>query len=228
MFILPRYQLTHLGQQTWLTINRQVGAADDPAGLAERVRQKPGKYVLPSWLLNGHNRPSISSRQLPQTVNLISQPTWEEMVATATQRIRRGDLAKVVLARARQVYSPQPVDPVKALVCLAQRYPSCYRFLFEPVPGHAFLGATPELLAEVAGSTVRTVAMAGSIRRGQSPEEDTVLGQQLLANPKERHEHALVVEAIQENLEPLVTQLRLQPEPELCRLSNIQHLKTVS
>ena len=58
-------------------------------------------------------------------------------------------------------------------------------------------------------------------------EEDIALGQQLLTNPKERHEHALVVKAIQENLEPLVTHLRLQPEPELYRLSNIQHLKTV-
>jgi menaquinone-specific isochorismate synthase len=227
IFILPRYQLTHVGQHTWLTINRRVEAADDPAGLADRVRQEAGQVRAALLAVNGHNRPSISSHQLPQTVNLMSQPTWEEMVATATQRIRGGDLAKVVLARARQVYSPQPVDPVKVLACLAQRYPSCYRFLFEPVPGHAFWGATPELLAEVAGSTVRTVAMAGSIRRGQSPEEDSVLGQQLLTNPKERHEHALVVEAIQENLEPLVTHLSLQPEPELCRLSNIQHLKTV-
>jgi isochorismate synthase EntC len=47
-----------------------------------------------------------------------------------------------------------------------------------------------------------------------------------MSNPKERHEHALVVEAIQEHLQPLVTGLSIAPQPGLCRLSNIQHLRT--
>jgi isochorismate synthase len=69
--------------------------------------------------------------------------------------------------------------------------------------------------------------MAGSIRRGSSPEEDAALADQLMTNPKERHEHALVVEAIEENLRPLVATLDVPSQPGLCQLSNIQHLKTV-
>lgn len=226
MFILPRYQLTYLAEQAWLTINRPVEATDDPASIAWQIRQEAAQ--LNAALLATRERPPLQplSPERLQMTPLISQATWEEMVTTATQRIRRGDLDKVVLARARQVYSPQPVDQATVMARLARRYPSCYRFLFEPAPGHVFLGATPELLAEVTGPTVRTVAMAGSIRRGRSPEEDAALGQQLLSIPKERQEHALVIEAIQEGLEPLVTNLSIQPEPELCRLSNIQHLKT--
>lgn len=226
MFILPHYQLTRLGEQTWLTVNRRVEATDDPAGLARRVRQEAGQAIAALRVVNGHNRPSGRPHQQLQVSDLMSQTTWEEMVAAATRRIRRGELDKVVLARARQVNSAQPIDPATVLARLARRYPDCYRFLFEPRPGHTFFGATPELLAEVTGSTVRTMAMAGSIRRGRSPEEDTALGQQLRADPKERHEHALTVEAIRESLEPLVTHLRFPAEPELCRLSNIQHLKT--
>jgi menaquinone-specific isochorismate synthase len=109
---------------------------------------------------------------------------------------------------------------------LRRNYPDCYRFLFEPVPGHAFYGATPELLAQVAGPTLHTVALAGSIRRGRSLEEDEVLGQRLLANPKEQIEHAHVVDAIEENLKPLVTKLQISSQPGLCKLSNIQHIQT--
>jgi menaquinone-specific isochorismate synthase len=148
------------------------------------------------------------------------------MVSDATRRIRRGDLEKVVLARARQLHSIQPIDVVKVLNRLEVNYPNCYRFLFEPIPGHAFYGATPELLAEVTGSQFRTVALAGSIRRGKSTAEDEQLGRQLLTNPKERSEHAFVVETIEENMRPLVDRLHVEARPTLRRLSNIQHIQT--
>jgi menaquinone-specific isochorismate synthase len=157
---------------------------------------------------------------------LTHPAVWPYLVNEATQRIRRGELDKVVLARARHVQAERPVDPVVALAHLAQNYPDCYRFLFEPVPGHAFYGATPELLVQIKDATLYTVAMAGSIKRGSSPEEDEVLAAQLMANPKERHEHALVVEAIEENLRPLAETLDVPDQPGLCRLTNIQHLKT--
>ena len=123
--------------------------------------------------------------------------------------------------------SARPVEPANVLARLKQNYPNCYRFLFEPVPGHAFYGATPELLAEVSGSALRTVALAGSIKRGQTPEEDAMLGQQLLDTPKEQIEHAHVVDAIRESLAPLVTDMHVASQPGLCRLSNIQHIQTV-
>jgi menaquinone-specific isochorismate synthase len=156
----------------------------------------------------------------------MDQETWYRLVADATNRIRRGDLDKVVLARARQMRFKRPVEPVTVLEQLASRYPDTYRFLVEPIPGHAFYGATPELLASVEGAKLRTVAMAGSIGRGQSSAEDDLLAKELMNNPKERHEHALVVDAIRENLAPLVSDLQLPTSPVLCRLSNIQHLET--
>jgi len=143
------------------------------------------------------------------------------------QRIRHGELDKVVLARARKMRSAYSIDPINVLIQLERNYPDCYRFLFEPIPDHAFYGATPELLAEVTGSKLRTIALAGSIRRGNSPEEDEALGQQLLATPKERYEHAFVVDTIEENLRSLVSKLTIAPEPGLCRLSNIQHIQTI-
>lgn len=228
-FILPHYQLTRIGTQTWLTVNHRLGPDDDPHGITRLLEQEIEQLRCAALM-----RPAARDRwehpleaKTPlQTRELTHPDVWPYLVTEATQRIRRGELDKLVLARARHVQTPRPVDPVAALAQLAQNYPDCYRFLFEPVPGHAFYGATPELLVQISDSTLYTVAMAGSSKRGVSPEEDEALAVQLMANPKERHEHALVVEAIEENLRPLVETLEVPDQPGLCRLSNIQHLKT--
>lgn len=223
-FILPQVQITRLGRQTWLTLNRCITSE---AERQDMIRQLPLELSELRTSLRGFRPPQrAASPQQPRSSNVMPQETWHRLVAEAAARVRHSELDKVVLARARHLQFGQPIDPADALARLAGRYPDTYRFLFEPIPGHAFFGATPELLAEVEGSTLRTVAMAGSIRRGATPAEDDALGQQLLATPKERIEHALVVEAIQENLAPLVSELRVPEPPTLCKLSNIQHLQT--
>ncbi len=247
-FLLPRYQLTRCGRWTWVTVNQLLEPGEEPRQVLRQLEDEIHRLTAVMPTNDGrngnrttiHRLPSIVHRSpwqdpeppvpfaAPLTVeNLVSPEVWHRLVTTATHRIQRGELAKVVLAQACRARSPHPVDPVAVLVHLRHNYPECYRFLIEPVPGHAFYGATPELLAEVSGSIVRTVALAGSIRRGRSPEEDAVLGEQLMASPKDRHEHALVVEAVQEALLPLVTKLYVPGTPELYRLSNIQHLRTV-
>jgi menaquinone-specific isochorismate synthase len=231
-FILPRYQLAHLEDQTWLTVNYRLGPEDDPRCLIPSLEQDIERLqsrVLArvAEIQAARPEPSISLEADLQARDLTEPLMWRYLVEEATQRIRRGELDKVVLARVRHLRASRPVEPLAALAQLGQNYPDCYRFLFEPLSGHAFYGATPELLVEIKDATVHTVAMAGSIRRGGSPEEDAALAGQLMANPKERHEHALVVEAIEENLRPLVAALDVPSQPGLCRLSNIQHLKTV-
>lgn len=224
MFILPRYQLTYVNDTPWLTLNRQVDAAEDPLQVFNRMQYEAAE--LGATLQEIRERRWLRSSVQPQITDVTDQAAWEKLVASARQRINCGDLDKVVLARARQIHSTQPLDPVTALDRLREWYPGCYRFLFEPAPGHTFLGATPELLIEVAGARIRTVALAGSTRRGCNPKEDAYLGQQLLGNPKELHEHRLVIQAIREVLEPLTSSLYVQPLPGLCQLSNIQHLQT--
>jgi len=227
LFILPRYQLTRWAGQTWLTINHRLNPQDDPLNLEWLLQEKIGHLRQ----IAGHQQ-SAPARQpnrpdTPPTVAELMEPaTWHRLVSSATQRIRSGELDKVVLARARRLQTERPIDAADILARLSGRYPNCYRFLFEPLAGHAFYGATPELLAERSGSTLRTVALAGSIGRGATPAEDQQLGQQLLDTPKERSEHNYVVEAIRESLAPLVTNLQVAPQPGLCRLGNIQHIQT--
>ena len=148
------------------------------------------------------------------------------MIQQATRRIHSGEFEKVVLSRTSHAEINVPLFLPKILARLAARYPDCYRFLIEPEPGKAFFGATPELLANVTSRHLHTVALAGSTPRGKTWQEDQQLGRQLLANPKERSEHELVVRALRENLTPMCSVLDIPETPELCLLNNIQHLLT--
>ncbi len=187
-----------------------------------------------SWLgLQPHTRPP---QLAPQPLNALYPPArisdplpfaaWEAHIRAAQQAMQTGDLQKVVLARTHRLHfdAPPPAETVFQRLCAA--YPHTFRFFFEPVPGHIFLGATPELLVAASRDEIRTVALAGSAPRGNSPNSDENLAQALLRDPKNRREHALVVGHIVRELRALGLQPDYPAEPRIRRLPNIQHLET--
>lgn len=150
---------------------------------------------------------------------------YASSVATAIDAIRTGKFDKVVLTRSVIVNSTEPVAILRVFRQLAQRYPQCYNFAWKS--GDAvFMGASPELLAEVRGSTVHSNPLAGSIRRGEGKDEDRSLGRSLMASAKDREEHRLVVDDVKERLGPMTSNLDVPPEPELKRMASVQHLST--
>lgn len=229
-FILPRYQLTRLGGQAWLTINHCLDMGEEAGQIAQSLRADVQMLRLALDLAGEQEIGSLAEPDRPALRLKIDYPmdtaTWEQLITMTTNRIRAGELDKVVLARVCRARASRVIEPVEILSRLKQNYAGCYRFLIEPIPGNAFFGATPELLAAVQGTSLHTSALAGSIKRGQTRGEDAALGQTLLADPKDRQEHAFVVDAIQKNLRPLVQELQLPSQPSLYRLSNIQHLQT--
>ena len=90
----------------------------------------------------------------------------------------------------------------------------------------SFIGSTPEHLASADGETLQTAALAGSAPRSPDPVVDNAIGQALLTSPKERSEHALVVNAIHDALSELGLSAEYPPTPALLRLHGIQHLHT--
>jgi menaquinone-specific isochorismate synthase len=131
-----------------------------------------------------------------------------------------------VLSRVCEIRSDAILDAAAALGFLNAQYVESYRFLFEPTPHHAFIGATPELLVKRDDGRVTTMALAGSIGRGRDPEQDRALAAELMASPKERLEHRLVVTAVRDNLGDALDNVELPAAPVVLRLPNIQHLLT--
>jgi isochorismate synthase len=145
-------------------------------------------------------------------------------VAAGAREVREGLLKKVVLARGVKVRATG-FDAADTLRRLRADYPTCT--LFAIVRGdRCFLGATPERLVRVRGGEVNAMALAGSAPRGETEEEDRRFGAMLLAGPKDRLEHAVVVEVLREALTTVCTSVSVAEAPTLLRFRNVQHLHT--
>jgi len=148
--------------------------------------------------------------------------TWGDQVSSALKAIHSGRLSKVVLARWEQ--RPALADPLSAFARLVAAEPMAHSYYFEPIPGHAFFGATPERLARLRHGRLETHAVAGTAPRG-TKSTDATLGSKLLIAEKESREHRLVVEHIVGRLQSM----GLTPEQgmrRLRRMANVQHLET--
>ncbi len=216
---VPLVWLARRGETTWLTCNVLVDRADeDPDALLEPLHE----------LLAGlRERPLPLLDPSPTGTFAVHSPMppshYEEAVARAVERIRAGQLDKVVLAREVQVQAPQPHDPGAVFDVLRGGFPEC--FVYAVGRGDAtFIGATPELLIRREGNRASTVALAGSTRRSADPAVDDHLAESLLRSEKNRHENQLVAERIARALTPHAVWVTVAPEPVVIKVANIQHL----
>lgn len=166
--------------------------------------------------------------ETPQSTRtaLQSDDAWRDLVRNARTAVRRGALAKVVVARGVLHRATTTYDRVATLAALWRKHPGAFGFAMDLGVEGCFLGATPELLVRVEGRRVDAQALAGTAPRAPNPDEDRRLGESLLACPKNRLEHQLVVNAVDQALRPQCTELKASEQPSLKRLPGLQHLET--
>ena len=219
LLVLPELSLLRQGERTWLTLNAVVGPreAEEPierlAARLAALRSEPLPLIDPS--------PTGSTE-----IRSVAAPSaYEQIVAAGVERVRSGELEKVVLAREVTVEAPAAHDPAALFGALRELFPSCFCFCVGSPEG-AFLGASPELLVRRRGASAAAVALAGSTRRSADPAVDDHLGEQLLRSEKERVEHEIVARRIARLLRPHSVWVEAEPEPGLIKVANIQHLAT--
>lgn len=205
MLVLPRVVIGRRGGRAWATV---VAESGDPA-LADPAAQVSARPPPPP-----HDRVRYAGSSLPEV-------EWLAAVSEAVSEVRRGTLEKVVLARDRQVWSRQPLDPRLLARRLAERFPTCFTFAVD-----GLVGATPELLVRREGERVTSLVLAGSAPRSADPSEDRALGEALRASAKDRSEHAPALHSVRSVLEGCAEDVRADTEPWLLRLANVQHLAT--
>jgi salicylate biosynthesis isochorismate synthase/menaquinone-specific isochorismate synthase len=216
--IVPELSLARRDGDARLTVNVAVAPDDTASGLLQRIGRRLGELrPRPLPLLD----PAPTGRY--RVVSPMPAAHYEEAVARAVQRIRGGELAKIVLAREVQVHAPVEHDPAALLGLLREEFPSCYVFAVGRGEA-AFLAASPELLVRREGQRASTVALAGSTRRSADPSIDDHLGEQLLRSDKEREENAIVAQRIAQALRPHSIWVTAAPEPAVVQVANIQHL----
>jgi len=220
LLTVPEAALARRGDDVRLTLVAAVAPDDVPDEVLQRLERRAAELrsdPLPLLDPAPTGRHRIASTAPPEH--------YESAVARAVERIRAGELEKVVLAREVQVHAPATYDVAAVHGVLREAFGDCY--VFGTGGGDAaFLAASPELLVRREGMRATTVALAGSSRRSADPAVDDHLGERLLQSEKDRAEHAIVARRILAALRPHAVWVAAAPEPVLVRVANIQHLGT--
>ena len=199
VLVVPRGTVGRRNGRTWITT---VGDAPDV----------------------GLRGPIASPRRVRYAEGALTATAWRSVVAQAVERIQRGELGKVVLARDLAAQASRPVDVRHLLVRLAARYPACWTFAVD-----GLVGATPELLVQRVGDTVTSQVLAGTAWRHDGTDrqldEDTVAAE-LLASAKNREEHAYAAQSAADAFAPHCKDLAVSDTPTVLRLANVLHLAT--
>lgn len=151
----------------------------------------------------------------------VSHADWSEIIGKAVGRIADGAFTKVVLAREVVVKASSDIVVSQVLARLQALYPSCTVFSCE-----GFVGASPELLVSRFGTSVASHPLAGTVAHSGDADADRRASEQMLSSPKERAEHAFVVDAVASVLRPRCASLSVPDAPSIVALRNVAHLGT--
>ncbi len=222
VFVLPEYQISSRGGEgVYLTVNA-YGDRVDTDELEDRTDELREKL---SEAGEGDIPDTEKTPELRGVERTTTRPEWRRQVNAVLERIETGEIEKAVLSQSLELSLSKDVDVNEHVLRLSERFPDCYSFLFSPDGKKGFFGASPERLVSVKGRKVETEAIAGSIGRGDSTDEDEELGTRLRESDKDFHEHSLVVDTVVEQLRPLSESVETDGT-ELLKLENVQHLTT--
>ncbi len=121
----------------------------------------------------------------------VSRADYAEVVAKAKDYIAAGDIFQVVASH--RFRSPFDLPPFALYRSLRRTNPSPFLF-FLNLDGFNLVGSSPEILVRLRDGKITIRPIAGTRPRGATPEEDAALEAELLADPKERAEHLMLLD----------------------------------
>lgn len=189
------------------------------------VVQKSGKSWI-TWI--GDKQPELVTQLISKKgLNLswksgaLSDKEWTDAVERSVERIKSGELEKVVLARDIIAQADNAIEPSALIQSLETEYPSTWIFLVDNL-----IGATPELLVRLNKSLITSRVLAGTIRRTGDEERDFALAGSLTKSSKDLEEHEYAVRSVAEALEPFASSTNVPDAPFVLHLPNVMHLAT--
>jgi anthranilate synthase component 1 len=150
---------------------------------------------------------------------------YEEAVERAKEHVYSGDIYQGVISRTRELYGE--VDSLGFYEALRAVNPSPYMYLLA-YDDLTVVGASPETLVSVGGRRVVSNPIAGTCPRGSSPVEDRRLAGEMLADPKERAEHTMLVDLARNDVRRVAAagSVRVGEFMNVLKYSHVQHIES--
>jgi anthranilate synthase component 1 len=223
--VLARYDTVvifdHAHQRVLVIANEVEGEVNVSA--AERQLSRLSKLLTAEVTGGGVAMPGYVIPDLEAEPPSLDGAAYRKAVETAKEYIAAGDIFQVVLARRFGV--PRRIEPLALYRALRMVNPSPYMFLLE-APDVSLVGASPEMLVRKQGRLLETRPIAGTRPRGMDAAGDKRLAEDLLADPKERAEHVMLVDLGRNDLGRVAAPgtVRVSSFMEIERYSHVMHM----
>ena len=158
-----------------------------------------------------------------EVVSNTTPAEYKQMVARAKDYIAAGDIFQVVLSQ--RFEAPFPLPAFSLYRALRRVNPSPFLYFLD-FDGFSIVGSSPEILVRVREGEITIRPIAGTRPRGKTPEEDKQLGEELLADPKERAEHLMLLDLGRNDAGRVATlgSVRVTDQFFLERYSHVMHI----
>ncbi len=171
--------LTHANPEEADAYHRAQSRVNDLAAKLREFQEKPANHHIPKRV------------EEADFISGFTQQGFEDAVLKAKDYITDGDIMQVVLSQRMSIpYTAPPLNLYRALRCLN---PSPYMFYLN-LDDFYIVGSSPEILVRLEDNMVTVRPIAGTRRRGLTPEQDIALEKDLLADPKELAEHLMLID----------------------------------
>ena len=165
----------------------------------------------------------VSLPPLPEPESNFTEAGFVAAVERAKEYIRAGDCFQVVPSQ--RFSAPFALPPFALYRALRRINPAPFLFFFD-YAGFAAVGASPEILVRLRDGAVTIRPLAGTRRRGATPEEDKALEAELLADPKERAEHLMLLDLGRNDVGRVAAlgSMRVPMQFQVERYSQVMHI----
>ncbi|WP_227353679.1 anthranilate synthase component I [Haladaptatus salinisoli] len=162
---------------------------------------------------------------VPEAETAEPRAAYEDAVERAKERVEAGDIYQGVVSRKRRIDAD--IDPLGLYAALREVNPSPYMYLLG-YDDLTVVGASPETLVSVHDDRIVSNPIAGTCSRGGSPMEDRRLAGELLADEKERSEHAMLVDLARNDVRRVAESgsVRVEEFMNVIKYSHVQHIES--
>jgi len=214
-FILPRFEYVRKDNKAYFAVNISNSElmGDEISGVEKEVEGIV--FTIPK----SHKKSGKCSfiKYTPEKAG------WIATISSYLEKIKNGEIEKIVAARRMEFSNPFNVDPFKLMSDLKRTGDFAAHFLLTFNGEDYFSGSTPERLFHRDGELLTTESVAGTAKRGSDKTKDKLYGDQLLDSKKETLEHDFVTNDIVNKLHPICEPVAIS-ERVLLKLSDLQHL----
>lgn len=183
--------------------------------LCRKLDEVPARLTLSDIDLSGE--PTL------RWTSNFTKPEFESAVENCKEYIKAGDIFQVVISQRLTIETSTPaLDIYRALRIVN---PSPFMFLLR-TPHVDLVGSSPEIMVRVEDGLTTIRPLAGTRRRGKSPVEDLTLAEELLADPKERAEHVMLVDLARNDVGRVARygSVQLSDVMQVERYSHVMHI----